>query len=373
MVRMNFVSFGLMVLISTGCANRANLVPVVENFMIKVETFPRPSVGTDCAIEEGCAEPGTLKLLRFDFLSWNKSDVDLDIGSPDDHPEWYEDSACHHHKHLKDFNTFKLYNCKNRSVVRGEKQAFCLIDLKRMSDSARTSPQFSNCNINQGVSAGWADVYNRNLDCQWINITNVPDGEYVLQATTNSNSIVPESWYGDNTTWMGLRIIAGGVTEIPVPCYPEDCIPFNTANVDVKKFNNRWKVVDGSLWILDFDSNRNDAEKARDIIKHYGMNRMCFVGRPSKGGDQLMTYFKTQSGLPTGSFAGEDCLSFNNQSVEAKEINGRWKVMDGIYAHLDFGVSEANAKKAVHIIKQYGFTHNCFVGRPDAEMQYFRK
>jgi hypothetical protein len=39
---------------------------------------------------------------------------------------------------------------------------------------------------------------------------------------------------------------------------------------------------------------------------------------------------------------------------------------------LDFGSSKADALDAVTIIKRYAFTHQCFVGLPDAPMMYFR-
>lgn len=373
------VAFGLVVvsmILTPGCPSLPNLIPIVGDFEIGQETFPRPAVvtqhGQDCAIAEGCTVAGSRKLLRFTFKTWNRSLVDLNVGSPADNPQWYEHSVCHGHKHLRDFNTFKLINCKDLSVKRGTKQAFCLIDLDPVDSWARVTPQFTNCNYDQGVSAGWADVYDKRLDCQWIDITGLADGEYVLEARTNANMLIPESSFGDNVTWTGLRIKGNTAQEIPVPCYPEDCNAFNPSNVKAQQFNGRWKVVDGNHWILDFGSDREDAEKARDIIKHYVMNRICFVGRPASDG-QLMTYFKTRTGVPTGSFTGEDAIPFDPNNIGAQEVGGRWKVVDGSHYILDFGVSEANAKKAVFIIKQYNFRYICFVGRPNAEMLYFRK
>ena len=49
----------------------------------------------------------------------------------------------------------------------GVKQAFCWVDFRRISG---TSPGNSTLQPNQGITAGWADVYNRGLDCQWIDI-----------------------------------------------------------------------------------------------------------------------------------------------------------------------------------------------------------
>lgn len=344
-----------------------NLVPIVRRFQIQTQTF----ASDHCAVVEGCASPGPRKLLRFDFLCWNAGDVDLRMGSPSQNPQWYEFSPCHRHYHLKQFNGYKIYDCRGRER-KGNKQAFCLEDSEKLSAGRRTA-QFHNCNSNQGISAGWADLYGRGLDCQWIDITGLADGEYVVEARTNRSGIVKEDWYGDNFTWAGIRIRGSSVTEIPVPCYPEDCIGFNPRTVQAKSIGGRWKVVDGDHWILDFGSEEAAAKKARDVIKRYGMDSICFVGRPSKTGKQLMMYFKVASGVPSGPFPGEDAIAFNPANVDAKKVGANWKVVDGSMWMLDFGVSEANARKAVWTIKKYAFRFQCFVGRPNAPMMYFRR
>jgi hypothetical protein len=216
-------------------------------------------------VVEGCTVPGSRKLLRFDFLCWNAGDADLPVGNPANHPEWFEFSPCHGHFHLKDFNGYKLIDCAGREVA-GNKQAFCMIDLQRISGTS--PPRFTDCNTNQGISAGWADVYGSHLDCQWIDITGLPDGDYVLEARTNRNGLLGEDWYGDNFTWSGVRITGSNVVQIDVPCYPEDCLGFNPDNVQAVNIGGRWKVVDGSHWILDFGTSQANAEKARDPLPH---------------------------------------------------------------------------------------------------------
>lgn len=130
-----------------------NLVPIVRQFSIEAKTFAANS----CAVVEGCAVAGTRKLLRFDFLCWNAGNTDLRMGSPSQNPQWYEFSPCHRHYHLKEFNGYKIYDCAGRERM-GNKQAFCLEDSERLS-AGRATPQFRDCNTNQGISAGWADLY----------------------------------------------------------------------------------------------------------------------------------------------------------------------------------------------------------------------
>ncbi len=48
-------------------------------------------------------------------------------------------------------------------------------------------------------------------------------------------------------------------------------------------------------------------------------------------------------------------------------------VTDGRSRLLDFGGSETEALRAIAVIKTLGFTRQCFVGRPDPPMMYFRR
>ncbi len=149
----------------------------------------------------------------------------------------------------------------------------------------------------------------------------------------------------------------------------EDCLKFNPAKASVVKKNNRWKVVDGSHWLFDFGSNKAEAVKTLNIIKHYGMNQSCYVGRPDPSFKYLLVNGKT----PQGAMAGEDCIKFNKNNIQVKKINNRWKIVDGSSWLFDFGSNKSEAVQAFNIIKKYGFTRSCYVGRPDPSFSYLRK
>jgi hypothetical protein len=192
-----------------------NLVPIVRDFSI--ETVSPTDLDYAHSLQDGCITPGTHRVIRFDFLTHNKGDADLVVGSPADHPDWFVLSASHGHYHLIDFNQFQLYDAAGDPAGTGAKQAFCLEDSERIDPTARATPQFQSCNTNQGVSAGWADLYYKSLPCQYIVIDGFSDGDYTLLSTTNAQKLFPEDTFDDNTICTGLHIGGNSISEITPP------------------------------------------------------------------------------------------------------------------------------------------------------------
>ncbi len=346
-----------------------NLVTRVRNFSIETRTFS----ASDHDVQDGCVTPGTHKLLRFDFLSHNAGDADLVIGSPAARPDLFVWSSGHGHYHLRDFNEFLFFDASGNLATIGYKQAFCAIDIERIAPNASASGRFHDCNSDQGISAGWADVYSAFLPCQFVVIDGLPNGDYTLQSTTNAQHRVGEDCFGDNAIWTGLRITGNSVQVIDPPYIPEDRIPFNRANLAVIQAGGRWKVAEGNHWMLDTGTSQAEAQRALDIINHYKLASLCFVGRPRCGDVSPMMYWLTDTGrAPTGQLPGEDCIPFDPTNLAVVEIGGRWKVVEGTHWLLDFGPGQGNAIAALHFIREYRFNQICFVGRPDPSMTYFK-
>lgn len=151
-----------------------------------------------CAVFEGCVDgPGTRTLLKFNTTTPNIGAGDLFLGDPRNNPEMIY-SDCHQHYHFEDYADYRLFDMQGNLVARGHKQAFCLVDLWRPPGSnGPREPNFPDCGF-QGISAGWADVYHRDLDCQWIDVTGVPNGRYVLEVHINPARVIRESNYANN-------------------------------------------------------------------------------------------------------------------------------------------------------------------------------
>jgi len=95
----------------------------------------------------------------------------------------------------------------------GIKQAFCWVDFRRVSGDRPA--QFNDCNTNQGITAGWADVYVRGLDCQWIDIEGLPGGNYQLRVAVNETQLIQESDYTNNAVRLKVRIPRTPITPSP--------------------------------------------------------------------------------------------------------------------------------------------------------------
>jgi hypothetical protein len=154
------------------------------------------------------------------------------------------------------------------------------------------------------------------------------------------------------------------------PCDPDDCIGFKTANVTYAPYGTagQYRMVDGNAAMVLFP-NKEEAVRAVEIVKHYNLNSQCFVGRPNPS----FTYWLSNGAAPTGSMPNEDCINFNPNTIEVKQVSGTWKIVDGNHWIFDFGTNEAEARQSFCLIKKYGFTKTCYVGRPNPSMVYLKK
>jgi len=163
----------------------------------------------------------------------------------------------------------------------------------------------------------------------------------------------------------------------PVPLQPmhpfpnlmaaEDCISFNPSQIEVKLVNGSWKIVQGSMWMLDFGGNKAAADRSAQIIHNYGFDQQCFVKRPHAE----LKYWKSGGHVPGGNMPGQDCISFNPAQIAVQQVNGSWKIVQGSMWMLDFGGDKAAADQALAVIKHYNMNRQCYVARPNPPMSYW--
>ena len=158
----------------------------------------------DCAVVEGCVTgTGERRLMRFAVGFVNMGQGHLWLGKPENHPELFQYSPCHQHYHFSSAAHYVLRRRDGTKAAGGRKQAFCLLDTIKYVSSA--GPAKFTCDY-QGLSRGWGDVYYRNLDCQWLDITGVPAGNYNLVVTVNPLHVLRESSYDNNSASVPVYI-----------------------------------------------------------------------------------------------------------------------------------------------------------------------
>jgi Lysyl oxidase len=158
-----------------------------QRFVSQMEIVDRHFDPSDCAIAEGVVGgSGYRRLLRFDTVIMNSGNGDLVVGDRSDpnnpYASWFVFHTCHGHYHIRDFTIYELLTLDGQRVAAGTKQGFC------MEDSFKYAGNKSNgyhCE-NQGITSGWGDWYYKQLVGQWIDITGVPEGDYIVRITINN-------------------------------------------------------------------------------------------------------------------------------------------------------------------------------------------
>lgn len=198
---------------------RVNAETAAESLWLNHQTFGENS----CELEEQCVTgSGRRRLLNFEGRIENWGPGDLSPGPEHDNP-LFEYSACHGHYHFRDFTDYRLLDSEGAVIAQGHKQSYCLVDMEPVGSDTVPSPpgtrptpeptgevqlrrgddEPTGCNY---LSAGWADIYGVGTPCQWVDVTDVPEGDYVLQLSVNPLGRVAEVTTENNTVQIPVYI-----------------------------------------------------------------------------------------------------------------------------------------------------------------------
>lgn len=152
------------------------------------------------------------------------------MGTPFDNPDQFSTENCHGHSHYEGYAKYILWNEEGEKLPIGFKSGFCVMDLGCFGGGERKY----GC-TNMGISAGCADWYSSALDCQWIDVTDLPAGDYSFVLRVNWDQSPDslgnyETRYDNNAYNVCFTLSRNnGVASIEMD---EDCSESNAGNYD---------------------------------------------------------------------------------------------------------------------------------------------
>ncbi|HEV8608916.1 MAG TPA: lysyl oxidase family protein [Thermoanaerobaculia bacterium] len=165
-----------------------------KRFASQMEIVDRFFTEEGCAFREGTVgAPGYRRILRFDTVVINAGDGDLVVGDRRDpnnpYASWFVLAPCHGHYHIRDFSVYELLRLDGTTLAAtAQKGGFCFEDSLRYGGGKSNGYSCAS----QGITSGWGDWYFKQLTGQWIDITGVPEGDYMVRVTINLSGTFDE-------------------------------------------------------------------------------------------------------------------------------------------------------------------------------------
>jgi hypothetical protein len=156
--------------------------------------------------------------VHFALSTYNVGTADLVLGDPgcpdcEEHPgptctnELFECSplAGHGHPHFTKYAIYEILPAPDApAAAAGHKQSFCLEDT-----ICPDRPKVYDC-FNQGLQLGCQDLYPPfALGCQYVDVTDLPGGRYLLRTTVNYAHLLEESNYDNNVDQEPVDVCEG--------------------------------------------------------------------------------------------------------------------------------------------------------------------
>jgi hypothetical protein len=128
----------------------------------------------------------------------------------------YDVGDGHKHWHSIGFEEYRLWpvGTADPEPIVGAKYGFCFFDGRRWLSTGKPTRKYaeSGCGTptslttKMGLQAGWSDTYPWNFAGQYIDVTSVPKGEYLMCVTADPKKRYVQSNVKNDEAWVRVRI-----------------------------------------------------------------------------------------------------------------------------------------------------------------------
>jgi hypothetical protein len=165
---------------------------VSNSMFVEHRTFLQDS----CTIKERLiTTAGRRKLLRFKTRVINIGNADLELGNPKGNMA-FTWSSCRQQYQVRGFSEYILLDeTKTNTLSGGHRQPLGVRDDVRVYDALNGIPTNDSSTYtfnDQGLSVGWANDSAANLDGQWVDVTDLAPGKYVLRIIVNTSVAISD-------------------------------------------------------------------------------------------------------------------------------------------------------------------------------------
>lgn len=138
----------------------------------------------------------------------------------------------HNHFHIQDLQRFKLQTLRSETLLNVAKTGFCFLDSywygsshpSRYNNANSVCHVAPNNTVPMGVSVRWGDIYKSTIAFQWIDITGLGNGDYLIKIVVDppweTGGRFVESNESNNRGWAKIRLTKTTVTVLSKSARP---------------------------------------------------------------------------------------------------------------------------------------------------------
>lgn len=134
----------------------------------------------------------------------------------------YNVSPTHSHWHLLPFEQYELRTPDGKQVGTAQKSGFCLTSdhRTRLRSAGHVGPRPNDVpycgknrpgalRVGEGIAVGYGDIYKPSREGQYVDVTNVPSGDYVLVHRVNVSRLLRETRYANDAASARIHLENG--------------------------------------------------------------------------------------------------------------------------------------------------------------------